>query len=90
MDRVPCLIGPDPESDQVWVIDPDDVFDATMALLGFASWADAKAAYLAVQPDGARHIGSAAEMDIEEFSYRLRHGDASKPFARRVPPMRRA
>ncbi len=83
-DHVDVFLGPDPESDKVFVIDQnkaDGSFDEHKALLGFPDAASAKTAYLAGYPDDWAGFGGMRELSVEDFRIWLAEGDMSKPVA---------
>lgn len=81
-DEVDCYLGPDEAAPFAYVIHqqraPDfKTFDEDKVMLGFASEADAKAAYLAHRNDGERAYGGMTAIPIERFKAKLqrRTGD---------------
>ena len=80
--RVPCLLGPNPESDRVWIIDEvrrGGAFAGVLALVGFDTREEAMAAYARSRP-GGRRIGTVSGVDVVALLYWVNFGDASKPF----------
>lgn len=69
-EHVDCFIGPDPNSDAVFVVDQlkdDGSFDEHKCLIGWDNAEEAKAAYLANYPDGWQGFGGMTEMTMAEF-----------------------
>jgi lysozyme family protein len=83
-DAVDCFIGPDLESDKVFVIDQNNDaghFDEAKCMIGCSNEEEAKKLYLKHYPKGwATHIRSISECSIEELKYWLRNGDTKKPY----------
>lgn len=71
-DLLDVFVGPNPDSDLVWIIDqtnPDGSFDELKVLLGFDTLTEAKAAYQDSYADGksGERIGHITEMTINQF-----------------------
>lgn len=80
-DHFDCFIGPDPESETVFIVDQvDDAwqFDEHKALLGYNSKDEAKAAYLANYSPGWRGFGGITEMPMDEFKAWIADGDTGE------------
>ena len=82
-DHVDCFVGPNEESDQVFVIDQKDHetgrFDEHKCMLGFSSEAEARKTYRAGFSDGKDRIKHMRRMSMAEFRQWLEKGDTSKP-----------
>jgi len=84
-DHVDCYIGPEHDSDKVFVVDQVDAqtkrFDEHKCLLSFASKKDALAAYEKAFSDGKAkdRIGHVTEMGVADFKKWLHSGDTTKP-----------
>jgi hypothetical protein len=87
-DHVDVFVGPHLKSPHVFAIDQhrlhDRGFDEHKILLGFASKAQARKAYIAAFSDGkgAKRIGHIEHMTIDAFKDWLRSGDTKKPIKR--------
>jgi hypothetical protein len=88
-DQVDVYIGPNPESDKVWVLDQADAdtgaFDEHKCFIGYDSWKEACADYLKAFSDGkgALRIGGAVSMSMDQFKGWLKEGDTTKPITRK-------
>lgn len=86
-DAVDVYIGPQPDSDQVFVIDQRDAdtgkFDEHKAMLGYTSSDDALTAYHAAFSDGrgGERIDNVMPMSMGEFKDWLKQGDTTAPAA---------
>jgi len=83
-DHLDIFLGPQPESDIVFVIDQvtaDGKFDEHKCILGTTNKRDARALYLSNYADGWK-CGPIRGMTIETFKHWLEHGDLTKPVAR--------
>ena len=84
-DHCDVFIGPQPESELVFVIDqltPNrERFDESKILLGFARERDAKDAYLASYSNGWKGFGTITATTLDRLKSWIEHGDTSKPFA---------
>lgn len=82
-DHVDVFIGPDPESEIVFVvnqINPETgEFDEHKALFGFSNVDEAKEGYLANYDRGWKGIGSIVSMTIAQFKEWLSEGDLTQP-----------
>ncbi len=93
-DHVDVFMGPaaDDPGARVFVVDqirPDTgAFDEHKVLLGFASEAEAEAAYRANYADNWQGLGALTEMDVPGFKGWLKHGDTTQPMAYRPTPRR--
>ncbi|MDE2107540.1 MAG: hypothetical protein KGL39_60665 [Patescibacteria group bacterium] len=82
-DHVDVFVGPDPESELVFVVDqvkPDGRFDEHKALIGFTSEDEARDGYLSAYEDGWKGLGAIAAMTLPQFKAWLA-GDTSRPIA---------
>ncbi|MDF0750270.1 hypothetical protein NLU14_08510 [Marinobacter sp. 71-i] len=82
-DNLDVFIGPDPESDRVFVIDQvnaDGTFDEVKVMLGFRNEKAAKEGYLANYEKGWK-VGPVTRMSIDEFKAWMRDGDTTKPIS---------
>lgn len=84
-DPVDVFIGPDHESNKVYVIDQKNTktgsFDEHKTLLGFNSPEEARAGYLAnYDESGPQRIGAITEAPVEVFKKWLNEGNTKKPF----------
>jgi hypothetical protein len=74
-DHVDCFVGPVEDAASAYVVRQNDPktgeYDEDKVMLGFASVADAKAAYLASRDDGSRAFGSIVPMPMERFKQRV-------------------
>jgi len=80
-DHVDVFVGPNPESDSVFVVDQvnqDGTFDEHKVLMGFDTQQDAEAGYLSNYEKGWK-LGPVTAMNVEDFRNWLRDGDTSKP-----------
>lgn len=85
-DQVDVFIGPNPESDVVFVVDQVTAagrFDEHKCMLGFTNKADAIKGYLANYDDGWK-LGPVTPMTVEQFKAWLADGDTKKPVAAQV------
>lgn len=81
-DAVDVYVGPNPQSDQVFVIDQlraDGSFDEHKAMLGFDSQAEAEAGYMSAFQAGWTGKGPVTAMSTDEFKEWLRNGDTTQP-----------
>lgn len=90
-DHVDVFVGPHLKSPHVFAIDQHVThgsrgFDEHKIMLGFASKAQARKAYIAAFSDGrgAKRIGHIEHMSIDAFKAWLRNGDTRKPIKRRA------
>lgn len=87
-DHVDVFVGPHLKSPHVFAIDQhrlhDRGFDEHKILLGFATKAQARKAYIAAFSDGkgAARIGHIEHMTIDSFKGWLRSGDTKRPIKR--------
>lgn len=92
-DHVDVFIGPDPESEIVFVIDqltPGGRFDEHKCMLGYVNATDAKEGYLAAYSEGWTGFGSITPMTLEKFKDWIEHGDTSKPLAKQAASLSQA
>lgn len=80
-DAIDCFIGPDPESDVVYVVDQtktDGSFDEHKVLLGWYCLDEAKQGYLSNYSKGWK-IGKITPLTIDQFKEWLDQGSQRKP-----------
>lgn len=82
-DHVDVFIGPDAESDTVYVVDQylGDKFDEHKCMLGFKNKADAKAGYLECYDPNWKGFGGITALTIKQFRDWVMNGDTRKPLA---------
>lgn len=83
-DNLDVFIGPDPDIDQVFVIDQpnaDGSFDEHKVMLGFKNEKAAREGYLANYEKGWT-VGPITRMSMDEFKTWMREGDTTKPVKR--------
>ncbi len=86
-DQVDVYLGPNPDSDWVWIVDQIDPdtgkFDEHKVMLGYSLGQQAGQHYLAAFSDGRgrERAGAETRMTMAEFKDWLRDGDAAKPLA---------
>jgi hypothetical protein len=80
-DHIDVFIGPDVDSDTVFVVDQnvDGKFDEHKCMLGFKTEAAAKAGYLACYAKDWKGLAGVKEMTLDEFKEWCKSGDTSKP-----------
>jgi hypothetical protein len=87
-DHVDCYVGPNPESEKVFVIDQKDLstgkFDEHKCMLGFNNSVAARRAYeLGFSDDkGAQRIMKLTPMSLDQFKGWLRSGKTKDPIGR--------
>lgn len=85
-DDVDCFIGPNPLSEDIFVIDQldkDGNFDEHKVMLGFDSSEEAREAYLSNYEDGWTGLGDITKVNIEDFRKWVQKDDVrSKPFTK--------
>lgn len=83
-DDVDCFLGPNPLSEDVFVIDQldkDGNFDEHKVMFGFDSSEEAREAYLSNYEDGWTGLGDITKVNIEDFRNWVQKDDVrSKPF----------
>lgn len=83
-DDVDCFIGPNPLSEDIFVIDQldkDGNFDEHKVMFGFDSSEEAREAYLSNYEDGWTGLGDITKVNIEDFRKWVQKDDVrSKPF----------
>lgn len=83
-DDVDCFIGPNPLSEDIFVIDQldkDGNFDEHKVMLGFNSSEEAREAYLSNYEEGWTGLGDITKVNIEDFRKWVQKDDVrSKPF----------
>ncbi|PRD26232.1 UNVERIFIED_CONTAM: traN [Trichonephila clavipes] len=98
-EQVDVYLGPQDNSDQVFVVDQlnqqDGTFDEHKVMLGYPDQAAAEAAYRS-NFDAGWKMGKVTAMPVAEFKQWLKAGDLSKPLAKatvrqaQVPPQQQA
>lgn len=86
-DHVDVFVGPDPDSELVFVIDQQGRggrFDEHKVMLGFTSEQQARAAYLSAYQPGWQGLKEITPLTIEQFKAWLADGDTGKPIAGQV------
>lgn len=81
-DQVDVYIGPQPQSELVFVIDqvnPDRNFDEHKCVLGCLNLTEARQLYLANYPDGWKGIGAITPMHMSQFKHWLFNHDTTRP-----------
>lgn len=84
-DHVDVYVGPNPDSQEVWVVDQVDAdtgkFDEHKCFVGFDSWAQCQTAYLAAFSDGKGHqrLGHVTSMSMADFKAWLAQGARTAP-----------
>jgi hypothetical protein len=85
-DHVDIFIGPEPESEIVFVINQLDPgsgrFDEHKILAGFVSEADAVEAYLSNYEKGWKGLGEVCPLTIDQFKWWLERADTTTTLAR--------
>lgn len=83
-DDVDCFIGPNPLSEDVFVIDQldkDGNFDEHKVMFGFDSSEEAREAYLSNYEEGWTGLGDITKVNVEDFRKWVQKDDVrSKPF----------
>jgi len=84
-DPVDVFIGSDPDTELVFVVDQnnaDGSFDEHKCMMGFRTFKDAKAGYLANYDDGwESRIGKITPLTLPQFKWWLKNGNIKKPCA---------
>lgn len=83
-DHIDVFIGPDIDSDLVFVIDqqtPDGEFDEHKVMVGWSDAGDAQQAYLDAYSSGWDGFAGIKPMSVAEFLDWISHGDTSVPMA---------
>jgi len=83
-DHIDVFLGPDPEgAETVFIVNQTDIksgkFDEHKIMLGFASEAEARKAYLSNYEKGWQGLGSMAELTVDDFKTWLQEGDTKAP-----------
>ena len=87
-DHVDVCIGPDHQSDHVFVVDQHDhldgKFDEHKVMLGYRTQSEAEHAYRAGFSDGKGHLRmkKVVAMPMAQFKLWLKRGNTTKPIAR--------
>jgi hypothetical protein len=82
-DQVDVFIGPNPESDKVFIVDqinPDGSFDEHKILIAFDSKLKARSGYKSNYSNGWK-VGPITSMSMDEFKDWVKNGDTKKPLA---------
>lgn len=82
-DNLDVFIGPEEDSDQVFVIDQQDangMFDEHKVMMGFGDEESAKQGYLANYEDGWK-VGPVTKMGMDDFKAWVKEGDITKPLS---------
>ena len=86
-DQLDVYVGPDPQAQQVYVIDQRDAntgqFDELKVMMGFPSQDQAVQTYQAAFSDGraGERMGAVTPMSMDQFRAWLKDGDTTKPVA---------
>ncbi len=84
-DHVDVFVGPDPDTEMVFVIDqidPDNGrFDEHKVLFGFTTAEKARETYLAHYPAGWQGLKAITPLTVNQFREWLKTGDQTKPLA---------
>lgn len=82
-DLMDVFIGPDLETDSVWVVNQvcpfTGLFDEHKCLMGFSTEQEARDGYLANYAPGWRGLGSIVRFDLHDFRRKLPKFDKTKP-----------
>lgn len=81
-DHVDVFVGPDPESELVFVVDQlnaDGSFDEHKALIGFDTEQAARDGYLSAYEDGWDRLGAIVAMTLKQFLGWIEHGNTALP-----------
>jgi hypothetical protein len=95
-DQIDCFVGPEPNSDRVFIIDQNRVghksgkvkgFDEHKAMIGYASLSDALKDYLKAHGDGRgpKRLGPVVELSMAEFKLWLKSGETQDPISEFFP-----
>lgn len=82
-DHVDVFIGPNPESEKVFVVDqinPEGSFDEHKVLIGFDSKLHARSGYKSNYSNGWK-VGPITSMSMDEFKSWVKNGDTKKPLS---------
>jgi len=89
-DWLDVFIGPNPESDKVFVIDQVDPatgnFDEHKILMGFPTEKQARVGYLANYERAWKGLGEITELTTDEFKKWIEEGDTTKPIKLKAKP----
>lgn len=80
-DHIDCFIGPNPESEIVFIVNqlkPSGRFDEHKCMLGFTNAKDAKDGYLAAYSPNWTGFGSMSAMTIGQFKEWIEKGDTKR------------
>lgn len=84
-DHIDAFIGPNVESDRVFVVDQSDPktgkFDEHKVMMGFQNQEEARQGYLSNYDKGWKGLGAMTEMSMDEFKSWIKEGNIKKPFA---------
>ena len=88
-DKLDAFIGPNPQSQAVYVIDQIDPktgnYDEAKVMLGFDSADEARAAYLSNYEQGWQGLGAITPMHVDAFKAWIAKGDTRKALAYTKP-----
>ena len=89
MEWMDCFVGPNRDSQHVWVVDALDPrtgkFDEHKCMMGFDSELQAMECFALAYHDGAvRRVGGITHMDAERFGAWLRSGDLTRPVSKKL------
>lgn len=91
-DQLDVYVGPEPQAQQVYVIDQRDAntgqFDELKVMMGFPSQDQAVQTYQAAFSDGraGERMGAVTPMSMDQFRAWLKDGDTTKPVASQQMP----
>lgn len=86
-DHIDVFIGPDPESQLVFIVDQQSLggrFDEHKCMLGFTSESEARKGYLACYSSGWTGLRSITPLTMESFKRWLDEGDTGKGAAEQI------
>jgi SPP1 gp7 family putative phage head morphogenesis protein len=86
-DHIDVFLGPNPESEVVFVVDQvkdDKGFDEHKCMIGWTNEDDAKEAYLANYSDDWDGFGGIRALTMKEFKDWIQTGDTSKPIVGQI------
>lgn len=81
-DHIDVFVGPDPESELVFVVDQlnaDGTFNEHKALIGFDTEQDARDGYLSCYEEGWDRLGAITAMTLKQFLAWIEHGNTAMP-----------
>jgi hypothetical protein len=95
-DKLDVLIGPDPKSQTVFVIDQNDLntgeYDEAKVVMGAADADEAVTLYSGGFSDGRAEdrIGAVTQLTMDEFRSWVKSGDTRRPIGKKYQPARRS